>query len=63
MLVSHAITQDYLQGEILRRAEIPAAGGIGNARSVARIHSALACGGSMTIIDPDAVYSCLQASQ
>ncbi|MEO1062246.1 MAG: serine hydrolase domain-containing protein [Actinomycetota bacterium] len=30
-----------------RRAEIPAAGGIGNARSVARIHSATACGGSV----------------
>jgi CubicO group peptidase (beta-lactamase class C family) len=30
-----------------RRAEIPAAGGIGNARAVARIHSALACGGSV----------------
>jgi CubicO group peptidase (beta-lactamase class C family) len=30
-----------------RRAEIPAAGGIGNARSVARIHSALACGGEV----------------
>jgi CubicO group peptidase (beta-lactamase class C family) len=30
-----------------RRAEIPAAGGIGNARSVARVHSALACGGSV----------------
>jgi CubicO group peptidase (beta-lactamase class C family) len=29
-----------------RRAEIPAAGGIGNARSVARVHSLLACGGS-----------------
>jgi CubicO group peptidase (beta-lactamase class C family) len=28
-----------------RRAEIPAAGGVGNARSVARVHSALACGG------------------
>jgi CubicO group peptidase (beta-lactamase class C family) len=28
-----------------RRAEIPAAGGIGNARAVARVHSALACGG------------------
>ena len=28
-----------------RAAEIPAAGGFGNARSVARIHSALACGG------------------
>ena len=30
-----------------RRAEIPAAGGVGNARSVARIHSAVACGGSL----------------
>jgi CubicO group peptidase (beta-lactamase class C family) len=30
-----------------RVAEIPAAGGIGNARSVARIHSALACGGTV----------------
>jgi CubicO group peptidase (beta-lactamase class C family) len=30
-----------------RRAEIPAAGGIGNARSVARVHSALACGGTL----------------
>ncbi len=30
-----------------RRAEIPAAGGFGNARSVARVHSALACGGSV----------------
>ncbi len=30
-----------------RRAEIPAAGGIGNARSIARVHSALACGGEV----------------
>jgi CubicO group peptidase (beta-lactamase class C family) len=30
-----------------RRAEIPAAGGIGNSRSVARVHSALACGGTV----------------
>jgi CubicO group peptidase (beta-lactamase class C family) len=30
-----------------RAAEIPAAGGIGNARSIARIHSALACEGSV----------------
>ena len=30
-----------------RRAEIPAGGGIGNARSVARVHSALACGGAV----------------
>ncbi len=30
-----------------RRAEMPSGGGIGNARSVARVHSALACGGSV----------------
>ncbi len=30
-----------------RAAEIPAAGGIGNARSVARVHAALACGGEV----------------
>lgn len=30
-----------------RAAEIPAGGGIGNARSVSRVHSALACGGSV----------------
>ena len=30
-----------------RAAEIPAAGGFGNARSIARIHSALACGGAV----------------
>ncbi|MFP6638852.1 MAG: serine hydrolase domain-containing protein, partial [Myxococcota bacterium] len=33
--------------EAWRRAEIPAAGGTGNARSVARVHSALACGGEV----------------
>ena len=30
-----------------RRAEIPAAGGVGNARAVARVHSAIACGGEV----------------
>ena len=30
-----------------RRAEIPSAGGIGNARGVGRVHSALACGGEV----------------
>ncbi len=30
-----------------RAAEIPAAGGLGNARSIARIHAALACGGTL----------------
>ncbi|MCY4665181.1 MAG: serine hydrolase [Acidimicrobiaceae bacterium] len=30
-----------------REAEIPAAGGFGNARAIARIHAALACGGAV----------------
>jgi len=30
-----------------RAAEIPAGGGIGNARSISRVHSALACGGTV----------------
>ncbi|HBV26104.1 MAG TPA: serine hydrolase [Acidimicrobiaceae bacterium] len=30
-----------------REAEIPAAGGIGNARSISRVHSVLACGGTV----------------
>ena len=33
--------------ESARAAEIPAAGGTGNARSVGRVHSALACGGEV----------------
>lgn len=38
-----------------RRAEIPAAGGFGNARSVATIHAPMACGGtagSVTLLSP-----------
>ncbi len=45
-----------------RAAEIPAAGGIGNARSIARVHSALACGGSVdgvTLLSPATVESIL----
>lgn len=45
-----------------RAAEIPAAGGIGNARSIARVHSALACGGSVdgvTLMSPETVESIL----
>ena len=41
-----------------RAAEIPAAGGFGNARSVGRVHSALACGGTVdgvTLIRPETV--------
>lgn len=44
---SVSVTGKEPQTEAWRRAEIPAAGGIGNARAVARIHSALACGGSV----------------
>jgi CubicO group peptidase (beta-lactamase class C family) len=42
-----ALTAKEPQTRAWRAAEIPAAGGIGNARSVARIHSALACGGTV----------------
>ena len=42
-----ALTGAEPRTEEWRRAEIPAAGGIGNARAVARIHSALACGGQV----------------
>ena len=41
-----------------RAAEIPAAGGFGNARSVGRVHSALACGGTVdgvTLMAPETV--------
>ena len=46
-----------------RAAEIPAAGGFGNARSVARVHSALACGGSVDgvkLMSPDTVEMILE---
>lgn len=41
-----------------RAAEIPAAGGTGNARAIARVHSALACGGAVDgvkLMSPEAV--------
>ena len=37
----------WTRGEGWRRAEIPAANGHGNARAMAQIHAALACGGSV----------------
>lgn len=46
-----------------RAAQIPAAGGIGNARSVARIHAALACGGTLDgvrLMSPATVESILE---
>jgi CubicO group peptidase (beta-lactamase class C family) len=42
-----------------RRAEIPAAGGHGNARSVATAHAPTACGGSangVTLLSPEGVH-------
>ncbi|MDG2027174.1 MAG: serine hydrolase [Acidimicrobiales bacterium] len=45
-----------------RAAEIPAAGGFGNARSVGRVHSAMACGGTVdgvTLMSPETVQSVL----
>ncbi|NLD76444.1 MAG: beta-lactamase family protein [Acidimicrobiales bacterium] len=41
-----------------RAAEIPAAGGIGNARAVGRVHSAIACGGEVDgvrLLSPEGV--------
>ncbi len=46
-----------------RAAEIPAAGGIGNARAVARVHAALACGGTLDgvrLMSPETVESIVQ---
>ena len=55
---SPKLTGKEPQTRAWRSAEIPAAGGIGNARSVARVHSALACGGSVdgvTLMSPAGV--------
>ena len=46
-LGSATLTGEEPRTRAWRKAEIPAAGGIGNARSVARIHSAMACGGTV----------------
>ena len=43
----YALTAKEPQTRAWRGAEIPAAGGTGNARGVARVHSAIACGGSV----------------
>jgi len=46
-----------------RAAVIPAAGGFGNARSVGRIHSAMACGGTVdgvTLLSPEGVEVALE---
>jgi CubicO group peptidase (beta-lactamase class C family) len=47
VLRSCAITGSEPNERWWRAAEIPAAGGTGNARSVARVHAALACGGEL----------------
>jgi CubicO group peptidase (beta-lactamase class C family) len=46
-LTNPRLTAEESWTEAWRRAEIPAAGGHGNARSVARVQSALACGGEV----------------
>ena len=46
-LMSLTLTATEPQTRAWRAAEIPAAGGIGNARSMARVHSFLACGGQV----------------
>lgn len=46
-LTSLILTATEPQTREWRAAEIPAAGGIGNARSMARVHSFLACGGEV----------------
>ncbi len=46
-----------------RAAELPAAGGTGNARAIARVLSALSCGGSVdgvTLMSPETVESVLE---
>jgi|SRR6056297_3577010 len=46
-LSNPVMSAEMTASEAWRRAEIPAAGGHGNARSVARIQSVLACGGEL----------------
>ena len=46
-LVNPPIAAEWAMNEGWRRAEIPAANGHGNARSIARIQSVLACGGEV----------------
>jgi CubicO group peptidase (beta-lactamase class C family) len=47
VLRSCPITGDEPNERWWRAAEIPAAGGTGNARSIGRVHAALACGGEL----------------
>lgn len=57
-LANPLLTADYSSRQDWRRAEIPAAGGHGNARSVATVHTPTACGGSangVTILSAEGV--------
>lgn len=57
-LLSCRLTGAEPNSRAWRAAEIPAAGGTGNARSVARVHSALANGGTVdgvTLLSPEGV--------
>jgi CubicO group peptidase (beta-lactamase class C family) len=50
-LANPRLTGEEPRQRAWRAAEIPAAGGFGNARSVGRVHSAMACGGSVDGVD------------
>jgi CubicO group peptidase (beta-lactamase class C family) len=53
-----SLDASFSQRHDWRRAEIPAAGGHGNARSVATVHTPTACGGTangVTILSPEGV--------
>ena len=57
-LMNPAMTADFSSRRDWRRSEIPAAGGHGNARSVATVHTPTACGGTangVTILSPEGV--------
>lgn len=57
-LANPMLTATEPQTREWRAASIPAAGGLGNARSVSRIHSAMACGGTVdgvTLLSPEGV--------
>lgn len=62
-LANPALTALEPQSREWRAALIPAAGGLGNARSVSRVHSAMACGGTVdgvTLLSPKGVEVALQ---
>lgn len=60
---SHPIDGTEPRTRAWRGAEIPAAGGTGNARSVSRVHSMIACGGEVDgvrLLSPEIIERALQ---